>query len=146
MRRIAKAMLADLVTSLRTAQGVFLRFEPEAEAFVARAGFDPARGARELRRAVERLVEMPLANLALSGDLAKHPAWKAVHDDGGLYFLDANEDALTIAQNTGSAKATQVIETFRAEQVRQSLAAIAVTSRPGSAPASIQSGAECRRF
>jgi hypothetical protein len=42
---------------------------------------------RELRRVIERLVEMPLASLSLSGKLAQHPAWKAVYDDGGLYFL-----------------------------------------------------------
>lgn len=90
------------------------------------------------------LVAVLLAHGA--NDAARMVSNLALVKDGGLYFLDADEDALTIAQNTGSAKATQVIETFRAEQVRQSLAAIAVTSRPGSAPASIQSGAECRRF
>jgi hypothetical protein len=30
---------------------------------------------------------MPLSSLALSGKLAQHPAWKAVYDEGGLYFL-----------------------------------------------------------
>jgi hypothetical protein len=42
---------------------------------------------RELKGAIERLVARPLATLAVSGKLAQHPAWKAVHDEGGVYFL-----------------------------------------------------------
>ena len=87
VRRIARPLLAALVNKVRKTHGVFLRFEAEAEAFVIRSGFDPEKGVRELKRVIERLVEMPLANLALSGQLPKHPAWKAVYDEGGLYFL-----------------------------------------------------------
>jgi ATP-dependent Clp protease ATP-binding subunit ClpA len=87
VRRIARPLLARLVTKVRKTHGVFVRFEPDAEAFVIRSGFDAESGVRELKRAIERLVEMPLASLALSGKLAQHPAWKAVYDEGGLYFL-----------------------------------------------------------
>jgi ATP-dependent Clp protease ATP-binding subunit ClpA len=87
VRRIARPLLAAVAAKVRKTHGVFLRFEPEAEAFVVRSGFDAERGVRELRRVIERLVEMPLASLSLSGKLAQHPAWKAVYDEGGLYFL-----------------------------------------------------------
>jgi ATP-dependent Clp protease ATP-binding subunit ClpA len=87
VRRIARPLLAALIKKIRKTNGVFLRFEPEAEAFVARSGFDAERGVRELRRVIERLVEMPLSTLALSGKLAKHPVWRATYDEGGLYFL-----------------------------------------------------------
>jgi len=66
--------------------------------------------------------------------------------DGDLYFLDAGEDALTIAQHAGSTEAAQSIETFRTERVRHSLAVIAVNSRPGSAPASTERSEEYRRL
>ena len=55
--------------------------------FVIRSGFDAQKGVRELKRVIERLVEMPLSSQALSGKLARHSAWKAVYDEGGLYFL-----------------------------------------------------------
>ncbi|MEO8500548.1 MAG: ATP-dependent Clp protease ATP-binding subunit [Vicinamibacteria bacterium] len=87
VRRIARPLLAALITRVRKTHGVFLRFEPEAEAFVIRSGFDAEKGVRELKRVIERLVEMPLSSLALSGKLAEHPVWKAVYDEGGLYFL-----------------------------------------------------------
>jgi ATP-dependent Clp protease ATP-binding subunit ClpC len=87
VRRIARPLLAALITKVRKTNGVFLRFEPDAEALVIRSGFDAEKGVRELKRVIERLVEMPLASLALSGKLAQHPAWKAVYDEGGLYFL-----------------------------------------------------------
>jgi len=87
VRRIARPLLAALINKVRKTNGVFLRFEPEAEALVIRSGFDASKGVRELKRVIERLVEMPLSSLALSGKLAQHPAWKAVHDEGGLYFL-----------------------------------------------------------
>jgi ATP-dependent Clp protease ATP-binding subunit ClpA len=87
VRRIARPLLAALTTKVRKTHGVFLRFEAEAEAFVIRSGFDAQKGVRELKRVIERLVQMPLSTLALSGKLAQHPAWKAVYDEGGLYFL-----------------------------------------------------------
>ncbi len=86
VRRIARPLLSRLLHKLRKTHGVFLRFEPEAETFVIQSGFDAERGVRELKRVIERLVEMPLASLALSGNLAQHPAWKAVHEEGGISF------------------------------------------------------------
>lgn len=87
VRRIARPLLAALVTNVRKTHGVLLRFEPDAEALVIRSGFDAVNGVRELKGAIERLVARPLATLAVSGKLAQHPAWKAVHDEGGIYFL-----------------------------------------------------------
>jgi ATP-dependent Clp protease ATP-binding subunit ClpA len=87
VRRIARPLLAALIAKVRKTHGVFVRFEPEAEAFVVRSGFDAEKGVRELKRVIERLVEMPLSSLALSGKLARHPSWKAVYDEGGVYFL-----------------------------------------------------------
>jgi len=87
VRRIARPLLAALITRVRKTNGVLLRIEPEAETFIIRSGFDARTGVRQLRPVIERLVEKPLTSLALSGKLAQHPAWKAVYDEGGLYFL-----------------------------------------------------------
>jgi ATP-dependent Clp protease ATP-binding subunit ClpC len=87
VRRIARPLLSALTARVRKAHGVLLRIEPDAETFVVRSGFDPEKGVRELKRAIERLVEMPLSGLALSGKLATSPVWRAVHKDGGLHFV-----------------------------------------------------------
>jgi ATP-dependent Clp protease ATP-binding subunit ClpC len=76
VREIAARSLHALASSLRERHGVELRVEPDAVACVAAAGFSPVYGARELRRAIERLVEAPLAELVLSGELARHKAWR----------------------------------------------------------------------
>jgi len=87
IRAILGPLLGRLAQGVRERHGVGLRVDPQAEEFLARAGFSPAQGARELRRTVERLVEAPLANLALSGKLARHAAWRLVYDEGGVYLL-----------------------------------------------------------
>jgi ATP-dependent Clp protease ATP-binding subunit ClpC len=87
--RIVKPMLQDIVDSVRRQHGVVLNVEPAAEAFIAQAGFDPARGVREVRRAVERLLQAPLSNLILEGKIRKHPAWTVAYDEGGVYLIPA---------------------------------------------------------
>jgi ATP-dependent Clp protease ATP-binding subunit ClpA len=87
IRRIARPVLAALITKVRKTNGVLLKIEPDAENFVIRSGSDPEKGVRALRPAIERLIEVPLATLAKAGKLAQHPAWRAVQDEGGVYFL-----------------------------------------------------------
>ena len=41
-------------------------------------------GGRELRRTVEKLIQIPLSNLILSGELSKHPSWQVVCSDKRL--------------------------------------------------------------
>jgi ATP-dependent Clp protease ATP-binding subunit ClpC len=78
--RIAGSSLRALAASIRERHGVELRVEPGAVECVASAGYSPAYGARELRRVVERLVEAPLAELVLSGELGRHRAWRMVRE------------------------------------------------------------------
>jgi ATP-dependent Clp protease ATP-binding subunit ClpB len=44
-----------------------LSVEPDAEAWLARAGYDPDYGARPLRRVLQRQIEDPLALALLEG-------------------------------------------------------------------------------
>jgi ATP-dependent Clp protease ATP-binding subunit ClpA len=86
-RLVARPLLESLCREVKDRYGVTLRVEPEAEAFVARSAFDPARGTQELQRAIERLVEVPLTSLARSGKLARHRAWRATYEEGGVYII-----------------------------------------------------------
>jgi ATP-dependent Clp protease ATP-binding subunit ClpC len=80
VRRIAERSLRALASTIRERHGIGIRVEPEAVDCVAAAGFSPTYGARELRRAVERLVQTPLADLVLSGELLRHPAWRLARE------------------------------------------------------------------
>ena len=62
-------------------------FGEGVEGYVAQAGYDPEYGVRELRRTVERFIQIPLSNLILSGELSKHPSWQVVCSDKGLSIV-----------------------------------------------------------
>ena len=87
--RIAKPLLDELADTIRREHGVVLTVEAAAEAFIARAGFDPDRGVSDMGGVVERLVQAPFANLILEGKINRHPAWTVAYDEGGVYVIPA---------------------------------------------------------
>ena len=50
------------------AQGVALEVTDKAKEFIADSGYDPAFGARPLKRAIIRLIETPVSRLLLQGE------------------------------------------------------------------------------
>src|SRR5204863_1334040 len=65
-----------------------------AKEALADAGWDPAYGARPLKRAVQRLVENPLALRLLEGDFADGDALRVDAHDGELNFEKVGEPIL----------------------------------------------------
>jgi ATP-dependent Clp protease ATP-binding subunit ClpB len=57
-----------------------------AKEALAEAGWDPAYGARPLKRAIQRLVENPLALRLLEGDFADGDAIRVDAEDGEIRF------------------------------------------------------------
>jgi hypothetical protein len=74
-----RSIVGGLVKAVKQQHGVDLQVSPEAEAFLGNAGLAEAR----------RLILTPLAGLVHSGKLAKHPVWRIVYDEGGVYLLPA---------------------------------------------------------
>jgi hypothetical protein len=72
-----RSVLDGVVAAVKQQHGVDLQLSPEAEAFLAQAA--PAEA--------PRLILTPLAGLVRSGKLARHPAWRVVYDEGGVYLL-----------------------------------------------------------
>jgi ATP-dependent Clp protease ATP-binding subunit ClpB len=68
MERIVRIQL-ERFNSLLAPQGLRVEASDEAVALLARRGFDPDFGARPLKRAIQHLVQDPLANLVLAGGL-----------------------------------------------------------------------------
>jgi len=50
------------------------------------AGYSPQYGARELRRVVEKLVQIPLSELILAGKLVKDSHWQLARQGEDLVF------------------------------------------------------------
>jgi ATP-dependent Clp protease ATP-binding subunit ClpB len=80
-----RARLAD--------RGITLDLTEAAKDALAEAGWDPAYGARPLKRAVQRLVENPLAMRLLEGDLGDGDAILADAAEGELVFTKAEAAA-----------------------------------------------------
>jgi ATP-dependent Clp protease ATP-binding subunit ClpC len=68
LNQIVDLEVAKLVKRLKEKE-IFLTLTEEARDLLAIKGFDPAYGARPMRRAVERFLEDPLAEALLRGDV-----------------------------------------------------------------------------
>ena len=67
-------------------QGVGIQLTAESRELLAREGFDPALGARPLRRAIQRLVEDPLSEQLLAGEWQPGDVVTVEVADGAIVF------------------------------------------------------------
>jgi ATP-dependent Clp protease ATP-binding subunit ClpB len=65
-----------------------IELTPKARHFLAKEGYDPAFGARPLKRAIQRLVQNPLALAVLEGRFLEGDRIKVDLDNGELVFLN----------------------------------------------------------
>jgi ATP-dependent Clp protease ATP-binding subunit ClpB len=75
------------------ARGMSIELSDAAKEVVGEAGWDPAYGARPLKRAIQRLIENPLALRLLEGDFEDGDAIRIDAQDGELVFVKAAEPA-----------------------------------------------------
>ncbi|MGZ8692159.1 MAG: AAA family ATPase, partial [Gaiellaceae bacterium] len=90
---LTKEQLADIVElqlerlRARLAErGIELELTDEAKHVLAEAGWDPTYGARPLKRAIQRMIENPLALRLLEGDFGEGDAVRVDAKDGQLFF------------------------------------------------------------
>ena len=74
-------LLVEEVQERLSDRGISIELTERAKEWIAEKGFDPAFGARPLRRTVQRCVETPLARKVLAGEIG----------DGGRLTVDAVE-------------------------------------------------------
>jgi ATP-dependent Clp protease ATP-binding subunit ClpC len=87
VKQILRPMLAEICDNVRTKHNIILKIGEEVEQFVAQTGYSPEYGVRELRRAVERLIQIPLSNLILSGEFENCTSWQVVCGSEGLSII-----------------------------------------------------------
>ncbi len=95
-RSLTREQLAEIVElqirrlRLRLRErGLDIELTDEAKELVAEAGWDPAYGARPLKRAIQRLIENPLAKKLLQRELVEGDTVVVDAENGGLVFRRA---------------------------------------------------------
>jgi ATP-dependent Clp protease ATP-binding subunit ClpC len=85
VREIARRLLGGISRSLAAQRGVRLEFgDGVVELLLDNGGYDPAFGARPMKRTIARLIEAPLAERLLRGELPR----------GGVALVDARDGEL----------------------------------------------------
>jgi ATP-dependent Clp protease ATP-binding subunit ClpC len=85
MREIAELMLNGLTKRLAE-QELKLEVTSEVKALISREGFDVLYGARPLRRAIQRLIEDPLAEEMLKGRFKSGATVHVSVEENGIVF------------------------------------------------------------
>jgi ATP-dependent Clp protease ATP-binding subunit ClpB len=83
---IVRLNLTDLAELVKE-QGIDLEFDDSAVTELARLGYDPAFGARPLRRAIDDKLRAPLAEKLLKKEIVRGAAVRAVFRDGAFGFV-----------------------------------------------------------
>ncbi len=79
-------LMFDRLRDQLVAHGMGITLTAEAREFLGREGFDPALGARPLRRAIQRRVEDPLSEQLLAGQWEQGDIIEVAFEDGEIVF------------------------------------------------------------
>ena len=93
MKEIIDIMLLRLNEQMEE-QGLTLEIDDNAKVWLAKQGFDPAYGARPLRRALRRLIEDPLSEEVLRGEFASGDVVQIKLAGEELVFVAKHKDAV----------------------------------------------------
>ena len=82
VKKIAVMMCRDLLSALKEKHGVTLELTDGALDLIVAKGFSRQFGARELKRTIDRMLQVPLSTLALEGAFHTCKQWRATSQDG----------------------------------------------------------------
>jgi ATP-dependent Clp protease ATP-binding subunit ClpB len=88
IRGIAKVQI-ELLDKRLQQQDITLDLDESAMELLANVGYDPAYGARPLKRAIQRMIENPLAQQLLQGSFGPGDAIRTRVEEGALVFSKA---------------------------------------------------------
>ena len=90
VHRIADLLLERLAFRLSSTATLHLEWEEEAVSYLAEKGYDPAFGARPLKRVIQNEVETPLSRLIIAGEVATDKTIIISKGEQGLEFKQAD--------------------------------------------------------
>ncbi len=94
--RIVELMVSDVAARLEE-RGITLTLTEAAREALVKEGYDPAYGARPLRRVIQRQVENPVSRQVLAGAFAEGDTVVVDYTDGAYTFTKAEAEAATAA-------------------------------------------------
>lgn len=121
-RQIVDIMMARLRNQLLI-QGLGITLTDEARSLLAEHGFDPAMGARPLRRAIQRMVEDPLSEQILAARWEPGQVVEAFVNDGVIDFRAGEGQVPVSAAPVPSGESTTPIMPARGDSRRGGAAA-----------------------
>ncbi len=99
-RRLSRDMMTHIVDiqlaglhKLLAERNITLELDEKAREHLAEVGYDPAYGARPLKRVIQREVQNPLANMIINGEVSDGQTVKVTADKGGLKMTPATTEA-----------------------------------------------------
>jgi len=98
IERIVDLQLRNVI-KLLAERGIGLRLTPAAKSLLFREGYDPAYGARPMKRAIQRLIQDPLALKILDAEV--HPGDEVSVD------ADSSDDAMRFEREPAGVTAVQ---------------------------------------
>jgi ATP-dependent Clp protease ATP-binding subunit ClpC len=90
VKRIVDLQMADIAQRMRE-QGLAIHLTEAARDWIAEKGYDPAFGARPLRRTLQRLVESPLSKKLIRRELKAGDQLQIDVENGELVFHEAED-------------------------------------------------------
>ncbi|HET9930959.1 MAG TPA: ATP-dependent Clp protease ATP-binding subunit [Polyangiaceae bacterium] len=99
VREIARRLLGSVSRTLAAQRGLRLEFSAEViEHLLDHGGFEPALGARPMKRSIARLIEAPLAEKILAGELPRGAVVLVALEQGELDFDVLESDGTQAAE------------------------------------------------
>ena len=86
VKEIASLLMKKLAGRLAATADLNLRWDDEVIAYLAERGYDPAFGARPLKRVIQQEVETPLSRKIIGGDITPKDVVTLVKGDEGISF------------------------------------------------------------
>ena len=86
LQKIVLLNLDDLAAAVK-AQGIYLDFDPSAVSEIVKLGYDPAFGARPLRRTIDEKIKAPLASAILGRTISKGDHVRVVYGNDVFTFV-----------------------------------------------------------
>jgi ATP-dependent Clp protease ATP-binding subunit ClpC len=93
VREIAKLMMKTMTSRIKDQMGLTLTVSEAVLDHLAEAGYDPAYGARPLRRTIQNEVEDMLADKYLAGELGSDKVVSLVMENGKITAVMAAKDS-----------------------------------------------------
>jgi ATP-dependent Clp protease ATP-binding subunit ClpC len=94
VRKILKQMLEEICKNLYEQYQVNLHVAEQAEIVLTTKGYSSQFGVRELRRTVERLVQVPLSKLILGGSFTKQKKWQLICEGTELAIVALEQETM----------------------------------------------------